>query len=180
MGLIAVLRTLPGALVAPVLAVMADRAPRRVMVVCALVRAGVMAALAGAAVTGAPLWVINLLVVVLALASPAYAPALVAMIPQVSRTPLELASANLAQTTVNNIGFVAGSLLTGSSSRCGRRRGRCSCSAPAFALAIPPLLRVSSGGPGAVEDDRHAEEGAELVPAFARSRPTRTCGSSSC
>lgn len=165
-GLIAVLRTLPGALVAPVLAVMADRAPRRVMVVCALVRAGVMAALAGAAATGAPLWVINLLVVVLALASPAYAPALVAMIPQVSRTPLELASANLAQTTVNNIGFVAGSLLTGLVLSLWSPAGALLVLGAAFALAIPPLLRVSSGRPGAVEDDQHAEEGAELVAGF--------------
>lgn len=166
-GLIAVLRTLPGALVAPVLSVLADRAPRRVMLLCAAVRAGVMLGLAGAAATGAPLGVIYGLVVVLALVSPAYAPALVAMIPQVSRTPLELASANIAQTTVNNLGFVVGSLLTGLVLAVASPSGAFAALGLAFALALVPLARLSAGAPAAAADDEvHPDEGAELIAGF--------------
>ncbi len=166
-GLVALLRTLPGAAVAPLLAVLADRAPRRVMLACAAARAGVMLGLAAAAATGAPLVAIYGLAVLLALASPAYAPALIALIPQVSRTPLELASANLAQTTVNNLGFVVGSLLTGALLAATSPSVAMGVVGASFALAIPPLLRLTAGNPELeLAEEEHHDEGAEFIAGF--------------
>jgi MFS family permease len=165
-GLVALLRTLPGALVAPLLAVLADRSPRGVMIASAVLRAGVMAALATAAASGAPLGVFYALVVVLALVSPAYAPALVAMIVQVSRTPLELASANIAQTTINNVGFVVGSLLTGLALEAASASAALATVGVAHALATLSLLRLASGGAGIVDEEAHLDEGAELAAGF--------------
>lgn len=166
-GLVALLRTLPGAAVASLLAVLADRAPRRVMIASAGARTAVMGTLAIAAAADAPLVLIYGLVVLLALVSPAYAPALVAMIPQVSRTPLELASANLVQTTVNNVGFVVGSLLTGLLLAVGSPSLALAALGVAFALAIPSLLLVGGGQAAPAEPgDGHPEEGAEFVAGF--------------
>ncbi len=165
-GLIALLRTLPGAALAPLLAVWADRAPRRAMLLCAAARAVVMAALAVAAASAAPLAVVYALVVVFALVSPAYAPALIAVIPQVSRTPLELASANLAQTTVNNLGFVGGSMLTGALLAASSPATAFGALGIAFAAAIPSLLRMHAGAPAPDLVDDHPDEGAEFVAGF--------------
>lgn len=162
-GLVALLRTLPGAVVAPLLAMLADRSPRRVMIACAAVRAGVMAGLAVVAAAGAPLGVIYGLVVLLALISPSYQPALVAMIPQVSRTPLELASANIAQTTVNNVGFVAGSLLTGAVLASASPSAAMAVLGASFLAAIVPLARLTTAGAPDADDEEHPDEGAELV-----------------
>lgn len=166
-GLIAVLRTLPGAAVAPFLAVLADRAPRRVMLASAVLRAGLMVALAVAAAADAPLGVVYALVALLALVSPAYAPALVAMIPQVSRTPLELAAANVAQTSVNNVGFVAGSLVTGAVLAAASPSAALAALGVAYALAIPALLRLRTAPLAATSgDDDAPDEGAEIVAGF--------------
>jgi Cyclic nucleotide-binding domain/Major Facilitator Superfamily len=166
-GLIALLRTLPGALVAPLLAVLADRAPRNAMLVCAALRAAVMFGLAAVAGSGAPLGAVYALVILLALVSPAYAPALTAMIPQVARTPLELASANIVETTVDNLGFVVGSLLTGIVLAAASSGTALAGLGLAYALAIPPLLRVTAGEvQPAADDDEPLDEGSELVAGF--------------
>ncbi len=162
-GLIALLRTLPGAVAAPLLAALADRAPQRVMIACAAARGATMVGLALAAAAGAPLAAIYGLVVLLALVSPAYQPALVAMIPQVSRTPLELASANIAQTTVNNVGFVAGSLLTGAVLAAASPSAAMAALGAAFLAAIVPLARLTAGQGQPLDDHDAADEGAELA-----------------
>ena len=144
-GLIALLRTLPGAVVAPWLALLADRVARRtIMLWASFARAAVMAALAVAVAGGAPLGVVYALVVALALVGPAYRPAFVALLPRMSRTPAELASANVVGSIVYNAGFVIGSLGTGLLLATTSNGTTLGVLAGAFALAMVPLLRIQA------------------------------------
>ena len=113
-GLMALLRALPGAATAPLLAALVDRVSRRsVMLGSSVLRAAVMVAIAGAVWRDAGLGVIYALVVVLALVGPAFRPAFVALVPRFARTPTELTSANVAASAVHNAGFLLGSLGAG-------------------------------------------------------------------
>jgi MFS family permease len=102
-GLIALARFGPSAVLAPFLAILADRFDRiRVMVTADLVRL-VLLALAALAVAAdaAPVLVYGCLIVV-ALVSPAFAPARAAITPSLATTPEELTAANVVSTTIES------------------------------------------------------------------------------
>lgn len=142
-GLIAMLRALPGALSAPPLALLVDRVSRRrVMIGCNLARAVAMLAIAAAIAAEAPVGAVYALVVVLAAVSPAYRPALVALLPRASQTPGELASANVVASLVTNAGFLAGSLGVGALLAISRIDLVIALLGFVFILAILPLLAV--------------------------------------
>lgn len=113
-GVVAVVRLLPGALASPVAGVLGDRYSRRTMLCAsALASAVALAGSALAAQAGAPAALVFALAGLFTIATSPYIPAEGALLPAVSRTPHELAAANVAHSAMDNIGFLAGSTMAG-------------------------------------------------------------------
>ncbi len=113
-ALVSVLQMIPAGVLAPFLATLADRLPRRlVMVVSDLVRAALMAAAAGVIATGGPAWIVYALVTATSIAGTAFSPAKAALLPLLARTPAELSAANAASTTIVGAGGFIGPALGG-------------------------------------------------------------------
>ena len=113
-ALVAFVRFGLGALLAPFSSLLGDRLPRRaVMVGADLVRAGAMAIAAlGVALDGSPL-VVYAMAVVVTVSATAYHPAEAALLPDLARSPDELASANVVSGTLANLAGLAGPALGG-------------------------------------------------------------------
>jgi MFS family permease len=111
-GLITLARTLPAIVSGPLFAVATDRLSRRsVLVIGYWGRAIATGLMAIALAMDAPLWVLYLLAPVdIVLASSIY-PASAALIPDLSRKPEELGSANAVFTVMENIGSLVGPLI---------------------------------------------------------------------
>jgi MFS family permease len=111
-GLVAVLRMLPSALLAPILTPYADRWRReRVLVVVSAVRA---AATAGTAVLVAAEGSVTAVCALAALSTVAftlYRPAHSALLPSLCRTPYELAGANVVRGTLDSLATLVGPLV---------------------------------------------------------------------
>ena len=143
-GVMALIRTLPGAPVAPLLTYLADRLPRRsVLLMSNAARALILGGVAACIAAGAPLGAVYALVAALAVASPAYKPSQSAVFPVVARTPSELGSANVAATTLTNLGFLAGSLAGGVLLTVLSFAAVVGVLAGSFALSLLPLLRLT-------------------------------------
>jgi MFS family permease len=113
-GLVALVRLLPAAVVAPFAALLGDRFHRRrIMVVADLARVCAMGGAAAAVFAGAPAAVVYALAVLTALASTAFGPAQSALLPSLARSPEELTAANATSTTLESIGFFLGPALGG-------------------------------------------------------------------
>jgi MFS family permease len=113
-GLVALIRWFPAAIAAPFGGMLGDRFPRlRVMVVSDLIRAGALVVAAGAIAFSAPAVTVYLLAVLVALVSQAFQPAEAALLPTLAETPEELASANVASTTIEAAGYFIGPALGG-------------------------------------------------------------------
>jgi MFS family permease len=113
-GVVALVRLLPGALASPFAGLLGDRHSRRaILVASALGSAVVLAASAAATALGAPAALVFCLAGLFTVVSSAYLPAEGALLPSIARTPQELSGANVARSTVDNAGFLLGSLLTG-------------------------------------------------------------------
>lgn len=113
-GLVGFARMLVSALAAPFLALLADRLPRRrVMIAADLGRAATLGAGAAAIGLSSPSEVVYALVVVAGLGTTAFAPARAALLPALARGPDDLAAANLASSTIESVGVFAGPALGG-------------------------------------------------------------------
>src|SRR5438094_3446004 len=113
-GVVALIRLLPAAIVAPFAALLGDRfRRRRIMVAADLARAAAMGCAAAAVYAGAPAAVVYALAVVGALTGTAFAPAQSALLPSLARTPAELTAANATSTTLESVGFFVGPALGG-------------------------------------------------------------------
>ena len=113
-GVAGLARLLPGALASPFAGLLGDRHSRRgVLIVSAAAMGGVLAAVAVAVAGDAPTWTVFALAGVLTVASSPYIPAEGALIPQLARTPQELSAANVTHSVMDNLGFLAGAVLTG-------------------------------------------------------------------
>jgi MFS family permease len=113
-GLAGLIRILPSALASPFAAVLADRFPRRqVMVVADVVRAAalIFAGLAIALELAAGL--VYGLSAVVALASATFRPAQAAVLPSLATSPGELTAANVASSTIESVGIFLGPALGG-------------------------------------------------------------------
>lgn len=113
-GLIAVIRLLPGAITSPLAGLVSDKFPRRTVLFlsCALVTVILGLATVSDLANG-PAAVVFVLAGVFTVASTPFLPAEAALMPQLSRTPRELASANLVYNVMDNAGFLIGSIGTG-------------------------------------------------------------------
>src|SRR6185369_12355172 len=100
-GLVALLRFLPAAAVAPFAAVLADRYSRqRVMLTADAIRAVALAGAAAVALSDGPAAAIYAFAALVAVVSTAFQPAQAALIPTLARNPQELTAANVASSTV--------------------------------------------------------------------------------
>ena len=113
-GLVALLRFLPSAVVAPFAAVLADRyARQRVMLAADAIRAAALAGAAAVALAGGPVAVVYALAALVAVVSTAFQPAQAALIPTLARDPRELTAANVASSTIESVGSFVGPALGG-------------------------------------------------------------------
>ena len=113
-GVVALIRLLPAAIVAPFAALLGDRfRRRRIMVAADLVRVCTMSGAAAAVFAGAPAEVVYALAVVTALSGTAFPPAQAALLPSLARTPEELTAANATTTTIESVAVFAGPALGG-------------------------------------------------------------------
>ena len=111
-GLVAVARMIPAALVAPVAATVADRGRREsvlawvgVVRACSLGAAGVVSA------TGGPVGLVYAALVVATVAQTLFRPAHSALLPSLSTTPAELTSANVVRGLLDSIATLIGPLI---------------------------------------------------------------------
>ena len=113
-GLVALLRFLPSAAVAPFAAVLADRHSRqRVMLTADAIRAVALAGAAAVALSEGPAAAIYAFAALVAVVSTAFQPAQAALIPTLARNPQELTAANVASSTVESVGSFAGPAIGG-------------------------------------------------------------------
>ena len=113
-GLVALVRLLPGAIASPFSGLLADRYPRRtVLLVSAATMAAILAGAAIAAGADAPTGVVFIFPALFAVASSGYAPAEAAMFPLLARTPQELSASNVNHAAMENAGFIAAAISTG-------------------------------------------------------------------
>jgi MFS family permease len=113
-GVVALVRLLPAAVVAPFAALLGDRfRRRRIMVAADLARVCAMGGAGAAVFAGAPAVVVYSLAVLTALASTAFGPAQSALLPSLARSPEELTAANATSTTLESVGFFVGPALGG-------------------------------------------------------------------
>jgi MFS family permease len=111
-GLVSLLRMLPSALVAPVLAPYADRFRReRVLVLVSAVRAVATAGTALLVAADGPPAAVYLLAIVSTLAATLYRPTHSALLPSLCRTPLELSGANVVRGMLDSLATLAGPLV---------------------------------------------------------------------
>jgi MFS family permease len=113
-GVVALIRYLPGAAVAPIAGVLIDRASRRnVLVVSAAAMAIVLIGATVAAALGAPPAVVFIFPGLYAIASAGYAPAESAMSPMLAQTPQQLSAGNVNDSVMENSGSFLGAVGAG-------------------------------------------------------------------
>lgn len=111
---VGVLMLLPWALASPFASVLADRYPRRtVMVTSDAIRAVSLVGTATAMWVGAPHFVIYALLVVVSLSSASFRPAQAAILPSLTDSADDLTAANVVSSTVESVGSFAGPALGG-------------------------------------------------------------------
>ena len=173
-GLVALLRLLPGALAAPFAGLLGDTYSRcRVLIASAVATTFVLAVSAAAAGTdGAPAIVFGA-AVAFALVTAAYQPVQAALLPLLARTPQELSAANVALSVMDNGGFVAGAVGSGVLLTLGGPETVFALAAGLGAIATLMLLRVTPDQrPDYVEEPepgqvvREALSGATTIVAY--------------
>jgi MFS family permease len=111
-GLLWVVQLVPAALLSPVLATVADRYPRRqVMVAADLVRAALMGAAVACIVAEAPPVTVYAAAVLATVVGVVFRPAQGALLPNLARSPEELAAANAASSTIESVSSFVGPAL---------------------------------------------------------------------
>ena len=113
-GVVAVIRLLPGAITAPLAGLISDKHSRRwVLVLSTAAVTTILAISALAGLMDGPAVLVFALAGLFTIASTPFLPAEAALLPQLSRTPRELAAANLTKSLMDNGGFLVGSIGVG-------------------------------------------------------------------
>jgi MFS family permease len=113
-GLVAVLRWVPAALVTPFAGLWADRRDRRLLMIGSdLGRAALIAASAAVVVADAPAALVYVLAAFVGIAGTPFRPAEAAYTPTLARTPEELGAANVVAAAIESIGIFAGPAVGG-------------------------------------------------------------------
>ncbi|HVQ60291.1 MAG TPA: MFS transporter [Solirubrobacterales bacterium] len=113
-GLVALVRFLPGAIASPFAGLLIDRYPRRtVLLGCSLAMGLVLAGATVAASLDAPLAIVFIFPALFAVASCGYGPAESALTPSLAHTPQELSASNVTHSAMENTGFLVAAISTG-------------------------------------------------------------------
>jgi MFS family permease len=113
-GIVLFVRWSLAAVFAPWLALFADRASRRtVMLVVDFSRTALVAVMTVIAATGGPPMLVYVCAVLVSIVSSAFGPAQAALLPTLSKTPEELTASNLALETIAGVGMFLGPALGG-------------------------------------------------------------------
>ena len=113
-GLVGLIRLIPGAIVAPFAATLVDRFSRVwVMVASDVVRFVLMIGAAGVIASDGPAPVVYALVALTTIAGTVFRPAKAALLPSLVATPAELTAANVASSTLESVGTFLGPALGG-------------------------------------------------------------------
>lgn len=113
-GIVALVRFLPAALVSPLVGLLIDRFPRRsIMLGSAIASAAVLCVAAVAAGLGAPTAVVFVFPALFAVASCGYGPAHVALTPTMVETPQQLSASNVTHSMMENGGALLAALVAG-------------------------------------------------------------------
>lgn len=113
-GLVALAKMLPAALLTPATSLLADRLARRdVLLGSATLRALLGLAIAGAVLAGLPLWAVVAFAVAQTIVGTPYRPAQAALLPQLAGSPQQMAAANAVWNGLESAAFVAGALVGG-------------------------------------------------------------------
>jgi MFS family permease len=108
-GLSTIIRVIPAALVGPFTSILGDRIGRRATMVGAdIVRGAFMLGAAAAIAADGPVWAVFVLITGVSIAGTAFRPAAQAILPGLSRTPEELAAANVTASLIVSVGTVLG------------------------------------------------------------------------
>jgi MFS family permease len=111
-GLVAVLRLLPAAVLAPVLGGLGDRLPReRVLIASSLVRGGTTLAAAAALAADAPVAIVYVLAVVSTIAFTPFRAAHSALVPSLCRTTEDLTMATVIRGTLDSLSVMTGPVI---------------------------------------------------------------------
>jgi MFS family permease len=113
-GIAGLVRLMPGALASPFAGLLGDRHSRRaILLLSASASTVVLGCSALASAMDAPAAAVFALAGLFTVAASPYVPCEGALFPAVARTPQELSASNVAHSTMDNVGFLAGSALTG-------------------------------------------------------------------
>ena len=113
-GIVGLAKMLPAALLTPLTGMLADRFARRdVLLGSALTRTLLAAAIAVAVAAGLPLWAITVIAVAQTIAGNPYRPAQAALLPQLAKTPQQMAAANAVWNGIENAAFIVGAVVGG-------------------------------------------------------------------
>lgn len=131
-GVLGLARTLPAALLSPALSTLTDRVPRhRVLLAIHLGRATLVGLAALAVVTGLPPLVVYAIAPLDALLGVLHRPTHMPLMPALARSPEELVASNVASSTFEGIGTLAGPALGGL---------LVAYATPAWGFAVPALV----------------------------------------
>jgi MFS family permease len=143
-GLAALVRMVPAGLAAPLAGVLADRLPRRDVLLGSLAaRSATMAAVVAAVATGAPAGVVFALAALFTIEASAHKPAQAALLPALVQTPRQLAACNAIWSGVDNAAFLAGSVAGGALIALASVEAAFGLTAVLFAAAAIPVARIA-------------------------------------
>lgn len=143
-GAAALVRMLPAGLAAPLAGLLADRHPRRDVLLASLAaRAGIVAVIALAVATGAVISVVLALAALFTVVATAHKPAQAALLPSLADTPRQLGAANALWTGVDSAAFLGGSLLGGALIATAGVQAAFAACAVTYAVAMLPLAGLA-------------------------------------
>jgi MFS family permease len=157
-GIVALIRVLSGAIVAPFAAVLTDRFRReRVMLFADVSRALVLVGAVLAVSFSVPAAVVYALAAVVNALSTTFRPAQSALLPSISRTPEELTAANVTMSTIAAVGLFAGPALGGILLGVTNVETLFAITAGTFVLSAFQVARIRAEPPPAREREAAAE-----------------------
>lgn len=166
-ALIVVLRMIPTALVAPLAAALADRFPRRLVLVGSdVVRAALMGAAATVIATGGPAWLVYALATLTTVSGAPFRPAQAALLPKLAKTPAELTAANVASSTLESVGTFAGPAIGGVVLAATNAQTVFALNGASFVWSALLVLAIRVDEPVSKERRRGRATGSELTAGF--------------
>jgi MFS family permease len=113
-GVIAVIRYVLRALITPFTSILGDRYPKRLVMIGSDVTAAVLIVVGAVLISsGANPYAVYTLAVITSLCVSPFRPAQASFLPQLANGPEELAAANVASSTIESVGFLAGPAIAG-------------------------------------------------------------------